>query len=128
MDSIGTSAIYTFGDSILDCSTYTGGPTPGALLAKNDDGLFPEFRGRDLSTALGREIPVIHRAQDGATVAALPLQIGAGPVPRDAMTMLTIGGNDLLQGLSRGAFSLDRFRQAVRAAIGRLGGTQLFIG
>ena len=128
MDGMDTSAVYTFGDSILDCSTYTGGPTPGALLATNDDDLFPEFRGRDLSTALGREIPVVHRAEDGATVAALPLQIGAGPVPKGALTMLTIGGNDLLQGLSRGAFSLERLGEALRGALARLSGTQLFVG
>src|SRR5687767_15477388 len=105
------AAIYTFGDSILDCSVYTGGITPAGLLARNDDAEFPEFRGRDVSTMLGRQIEVMHRAEDGATVAALPLQIGRSAVPEGSLVLLTIGGNDLLTGLaSDPAAGLRRFQ------------------
>ena len=123
------TAIHTFGDSILDCSKYTGGVTPAALLARNDDELFPEFRGRDLSTLLGREIKVVHRAEDGATVSWLPAQIDAGSIPDSALTMLTIGGNDLLQGLlAGGSADLRAFEQALRSALARLSHTHLFVG
>src|SRR5688500_18474441 len=43
--------VYTFGDSVLDCGHYNDrGITPGALMVRNDDALFPEFKGRDLQT------------------------------------------------------------------------------
>jgi acyl-CoA thioesterase I len=42
-------SVYTFGDSILDCGHYHPfGVNPGQLLVRNDDRLFPEFRGCDL--------------------------------------------------------------------------------
>src|SRR5207248_1660995 len=48
---LATTTLYTFGDSILDCGHYNAhGVTPGGLLVRNDDRLFPEFRGRDLAT------------------------------------------------------------------------------
>ena len=44
-------SLYTFGDSILDCGHYNRyRVTPGGLIVANDDALFPEFRGRNLST------------------------------------------------------------------------------
>ena len=123
------TAIHTFGDSILDCSVYTGGITPAELLARNDDAEFPGFRGRDLSTLLGRHIQVVHGAQNGATVAALPLQIGRSAVPEGNIVLLTIGGNDLLTGLARDpADGLRRFQSTLRGALERLGGTRLFVG
>jgi hypothetical protein len=70
--------VYTFGDSILDCGHYNAhGVTPGALLVRNDDALFPEFRGRDLS-ARG-QARLVHRARDGATVDGLA---GSALLPR----------------------------------------------
>lgn len=92
--------LYTFGDSILDCGWYNQhGITPGQLLVRNDDGLFPEFQGQDL-TAHG-PAKLEHRAVDGATVAGLPGQAAGLTVdaPEGAVALLTIGGNDLLQGL-----------------------------
>ena len=45
------TTLVTFGDSILDSGRYNQyGITPGQLLVTNDDRLFPEFRGRDLSS------------------------------------------------------------------------------
>jgi hypothetical protein len=68
--------LYTFGDSILDCARYNEhGVTPGQLLVRNDDRLFPEFRGRDLRSR--RPARLEERARDGATVRDLPSQ-GSG--------------------------------------------------
>jgi predicted esterase len=90
--------LYTFGDSILDCRWYNdAGIDPGQLLVRNDDGLFPEFRGQDLS-ARG-PVRLEHRAVDGATVDSLPAQArNVTPIGR-AAAILTVGGNDLLRGL-----------------------------
>jgi lysophospholipase L1-like esterase len=92
--------VYTFGDSILDCARYNQhGVHPGQLLVKNDDQLFPEFRGKDLQSK--RPAQLVHRARDGATVGGLPSQ-ARDLQPRDeAVAMLTIGGNDLIRGLIR---------------------------
>ena len=90
--------LYTFGDSILDCGYYNQfGVTPGQLLVRNDDRLFPEFRGRDLSSRGPAQL--VHRAQDGATIANLPGQARGLRVEGRSAAPLTIGGNDLLQGL-----------------------------
>jgi acyl-CoA thioesterase-1 len=44
--------LFTFGDSILDCARYNEhGIHPGQLLVRNDDELFPEFAGRDLTSS-----------------------------------------------------------------------------
>jgi acyl-CoA thioesterase-1 len=90
--------LYTFGDSILDCGRYNDvGLDPGQLVVRNDDRLFPEFRGRDLASRGPARLD--HRAVDGATVEDLPPQ-ARGVVPSEgAVAVLTIGGNDLLRGL-----------------------------
>jgi len=91
--------VQTFGDSVLDCGHYNDrGITPGALLVRNDDALFPEFRGRDLHT-LG-PARLLHRAQDGATVDSLPAQLPRGAPAVRGVALLTVGGNDLLRGLA----------------------------
>jgi acyl-CoA thioesterase I len=90
--------LYTFGDSILDCAHYNAyGVHPGQLLVRNDDVLFPEFRGHDLSSHGAADL--IHRAQDGATVTNLAAQIRDLRVEGEAVALLTIGGNDLIRGL-----------------------------
>ena len=90
--------LYSFGDSILDCGYYNQfGVTPGQLLVRNDDRLFPEFRGQDLSSRGPAQL--VHRAQDGATIANLPGQARGLRVEGRSAALLTIGGNDLLQGL-----------------------------
>src|SRR6185295_8468472 len=90
--------LYTFGDSILDCAHYNDRRVhPGQLLVRNDDRLFPEFKGRDLRSH--GEAQLVHRAVDGATVSSLPDQArGVTPGESD-IAILTVGGNDLLQGL-----------------------------
>ena len=90
--------VYAFGDSILDCGWYNEfGITPGQLLVRNDDELFPEFRGRDLSSL--QPTRLVHRAQDGATVRDLAAQARGLAIAAPALALLTVGGNDLLQGL-----------------------------
>ncbi len=94
------TTVYTFGDSILDCARYNfRGVHPGQLLVRNDDALFPEFRGHDLSTRGPARL--VHHAQDGATVDDLPRQAHNLQVEGSSVALLTIGGNDLLRGLIR---------------------------
>ncbi len=122
--------LYTFGDSILDCGWYNDRRLdPGRLLVRNDDALFPEFKGRDLSS-LG-PVRLEHRAVDGATVADLPAQgrnLDAQP-PGSAVAMLTVGGNDLLQGLivDRGP-GIDAFATALNAFVRGLAVRPVLIG
>jgi acyl-CoA thioesterase-1 len=92
--------LLTFGDSILDCGRYNDrGIHPGQLLVRNDDVLFPDFRGQDLAHL--RPARLDHRAVDGGTVQDLAAQsrgLRRGEGPRVAL--LTVGGNDLLRGLA----------------------------
>jgi acyl-CoA thioesterase I len=107
--------VYTFGDSILDCARYNEhGVHPGQLIVRNDDRLFPEFRGRDLSARGPARLE--HRAVDGATVSGLPAQARAISRAGRSVALLTIGGNDLLGGLAadRGA-GIKAFESALDA-------------
>lgn len=113
--------LHTFGDSILDCARYNAyGVHPGQLLVRNDDALFPAWRGQDLRSSGPARL--VHRAVDGATVADLPAQLrGIPPPSAGAIALLTVGGNDLLRGLAAdegsgvAVFSgrLERFLQAL---------------
>ena len=91
--------VYTFGDSILDCGHYNNhGVHPGQLLVRNNDRLFPEFKGQDLQARGPARLE--HRARDGARIDGLPLQTRTMAVARNAVALVTIGGNDLLGGLA----------------------------
>ncbi|GAB4455255.1 MAG: hypothetical protein OHK0029_11070 [Armatimonadaceae bacterium] len=90
----------SLGDSI-SIDAYAGGPGRGAasLLLKNRNEDFPDWQGRDLSSALpgARLIPL---AMDGATSAT----VRYAQIPRlkemnirPEIITLTIGGNDLVQ-------------------------------
>jgi acyl-CoA thioesterase I len=115
-----TITLFTFGDSILDCARYNQhGVHPGQLLVRNDDGLFPEFAGQDLGSRGPARL--VHRAVDGATVAGLPRQSsqieGGGP----SIALLTVGGNDMLQGLALdGGPGLKTFAAALENFLRRL--------
>jgi len=90
--------VVTLGDSILDCGHYNEhGVTPARLLVRNDDRLFPEFRGHDLES--NRPVQLDHRARDGSTVRDLPSQATGLSGSDDAIALLTIGGDDLRLGL-----------------------------
>jgi lysophospholipase L1-like esterase len=89
--------VVTFGDSILDCGHYNAhGLTPGGLIVRNDDRLFPEFRGRDLTSRVPARLE--HRARDGATIDGLAAQVRGLAVEGPAVALVTVGGNDLLSG------------------------------
>ena len=91
--------ICTFGDSVLDCARYNErGVDPGRLLVRNDDALFPEFAGRDLSARGPARLE--HRAVDGATVDGLAAQARGLDRAEPSIALVTIGGNDLLRGLA----------------------------
>ena len=67
--------LYTFGDSILDAGWYNDrGLDPGQLLIRNDDELFPEFRGQNLSSH--GPVRLEHRAVDSATVDPFRRKLG----------------------------------------------------
>ena len=105
--------LFTFGDSILDSGWYNErGIHPGQLLIRNDDQLFPEFLGQDLSAYGPAQLE--HRAVDGATVASLPAQARNVSAHENAVAILTVGGNDLLRGLivDRGP-GIDAFTAAL---------------
>ena len=92
------TTLYTFGDSILDCGRYNEfGVHPGQLLVQNDDRLFPDFKSQDLASRSSARLE--HRARDGATVANLSAQVQGLRVEGTAIALITVGGNDLLQGL-----------------------------
>ncbi len=112
--------LYTFGDSILDCARYNQfGIHPGQLLVQNDNTHFPEFRGQDLLTYGPAQLE--HRAVDGATVAGLPRQARDIQVSGRAIALLTVGGNDLIQGLSRDTGpGVDRFATALEQFLASL--------
>ena len=112
--------LYTFGDSILDCGRYNEfGVHPGQLLVQNDDRLFPEFKGQDLVSRGSARIE--HRARDGATVAGLPSQSQGLQVPGESIALITVGGNDLLQGLIRDSGSgITAFANALNMFVERL--------
>jgi acyl-CoA thioesterase-1 len=95
----GTLTLCTFGDSILDCGKYNAhGVHPGQLIVRNDDKLFPEFKGRDLQSRGAARLD--HRAVDGSTVADLPAQAHGLRAGGPSVAILTVGGNDLLRGLA----------------------------
>ena len=94
--------VCTFGDSVLDCGRYNEpGVDPGRLLVRNEDALFPEFAGRDLSARGPARLE--HRAVDGATVDDLRAQTRGLRRAEPSVALLTVGGNDLLRGLAADA-------------------------
>lgn len=121
--------VYTFGDSMLDCGHYNAiGVNPGQLLVHNDNRLFPEFHGHDLSSLVG-PARLMHRAQDGATVSSLPAQARGLPVEGEAIALLTIGGNDLLSrpDMGQGA-EMQRFAEALESFLHSLPIRPVFLG
>jgi acyl-CoA thioesterase-1 len=116
----GGFTLVTFGDSILDCGRYNEyGVHPGQLIVRNDDRLFPDFKGRDLWS--GGPVALDHRARDGAVVDSLPAQVRGLRVAGLAVALVTVGGNDLIIGLAadRGA-GIARFQHRLDAFLREL--------
>jgi lysophospholipase L1-like esterase len=113
--AVGALTVYTFGDSILDCGMYNPhGVHPGQLIVRNNDRLFPEFKGQDLQSRGGGKLE--HRARDGGTVSSLPRQSQGVKASGDSVALVTVGGNDLLGGLAadRGS-GIKQFEAALEA-------------
>jgi hypothetical protein len=120
--------VCTFGDSILDCARYNEhGVHPGQLIVRNDDYLFPDFKGRDLSSSAPAQLD--HRAQDGAIVSDLSRQARGINLPGPAVALVTIGGNDLLTGLAadRGG-GIMRFERTLDAFLRALPVRPILLG
>jgi len=89
-----SAGFVAIGDS-MSIDQYAGGPGRGAasLMHRNRDGDFPDWTGRDLSTA-GIGVEVL--AQDGATVSDVLMyqlpQLDGVP----SLVTVTMGGNDLM--------------------------------
>ena len=119
--------VFTFGDSVLDCGRYNlHGVEPGELLVKNRDDLFPEFRGQDLASRGGGRC--IAHALDGGTVDSLPAQLRGVRPYGDSVALVSVGGNDLLQGLlvDQGP-GLERFQDKLSAFLKALPIRPVFI-
>jgi acyl-CoA thioesterase I len=87
-----------------------------SLLVKNDDQLWPEFRGREL------KIPATDLTADGATTESLLRQVERIATSDDpTLITITAGGNDLLGHIgSRGPNPAPEIAERLRAAIHRV--------
>lgn len=76
-----------------------------ALLHRNDDGRWTEFRGLDLET-LSPDVEFLNLAEDGAMIDDVATEelarVGRASDDPDILLTLTAGGNDLLDALSAG--------------------------
>jgi lysophospholipase L1-like esterase len=86
-----------------------------SLLMRNDDQLWPEFRGRDL------RIPFDDLTSDGATTHSLLLQVDR-VTPREERTLVTItaGGNDLLGNIGGSANPVAAIFARLQSAVQKL--------
>jgi len=95
----------------MSIDDYAGkGLGAASLLHRNDDGLWPEFQGRDLLTA-GPGCRFLPLAKNGAMLKTVQERV-AGLLPHEEPTLvtLTVGGNDLLSGLgATSSWPLDGF-------------------
>jgi acyl-CoA thioesterase I len=119
-DALDKFTVFTFGDSILDCARYNDYRIhPGQLIVRNDDSLFPGFKGRDLASLGPTQLE--HRAQDGGTVGDLPWQSRGLKLSGPAVALVTVGGNDLLSGLAAdNGEGMKRFKQRLDAFLDAL--------
>jgi lysophospholipase L1-like esterase len=120
--------LCTFGDSVLDCGHYNErGLDPGRLLVRNDDALFPEFAGRDLSARGPARLE--HRAVDGATVDDLAAQARGFAREEPSLAIVSIGGNDLLRGLAADSGAgVARFAAALERFVRSLAVSRIVLG
>jgi hypothetical protein len=121
--------LCTLGDSILDCGRYNAhGVHPARLILRNDDRLFPAWRGRDLAS-VGVDARLEHRAVDGARLADLASQAKGLRVGAKAVALVTVGGNDLLSGLAAADdAAVDAFLRRLEAALDALPVRPILLG
>lgn len=114
-DSARFARYIALGDSI-STDDYPGeGKGAASLFYRNQDHLYPEYRGKDLC-ALNRQIEFLNLAVDGATSrdvlhSQLP-EVGTGSRGRTLIT-LTAGGNDILSHQADAEEVLFRIRTIV---------------
>ena len=120
--------VCTFGDSVLDCGRYNErGVDPGRLIVRNDDAVFPEFAGRDLSARGPARLE--HRAVDGATVEGLASQARGLERAEPSVALVTVGGNDLLGGLAvDSGRGIARFEATLAAFVAALPVGRVILG
>ncbi len=108
-------AVVFLGDSISD----GGGQAPFFynLLVRNDDALFPSWRGRDLATRYPG-IRVVHSAMSGSTTAGLVGQVRGLPnnLQGDVIVTVTSGGNDMKDAIVQVFAGVDAGARAMMAA------------
>jgi len=83
------------GDSLGAGYYATPGHSYRALLVKNDDALYPAYKGKDLQSRFPK-LTVVDRAKSGATTSDVVLQaVGAPANPAgDTLVVISAGGND----------------------------------
>jgi lysophospholipase L1-like esterase len=96
-----------------------------SLLVKNDDKLWPEFRGRDLTTlwpSFEFDADRDDLTADGATTQSLLRQVERIPRGDDpTLATITAGGNDLLGSIGgRGASPAPEIFERLRTAVARI--------
>lgn len=89
----------SLGDS-MSIDDYAGrGLGAASLLYRNDDTLWPEFRGRDLVHAKA-DCRFLPKARNGAMLKHVQAQVAElEPLDEPTLVTMTVGGNDLLSGL-----------------------------
>lgn len=115
--------IYPFHDAELRYAGRYSTQDLGAasLLMKNDDRLWPEFRGRDLQSLI-RGIEASDLTADGATTHSLLRQVeGITPSDESTLVTITIGGNDLLGQIgSRDDDPVTAITERMRSGVARV--------
>lgn len=96
-DSMGIS-LYPELDAEAKLGRRISGLGAAALLLANNDDLWPEFKGRDLST-LRPDLGFLDLASDGAMIPDVDWQLRQLRGEKPVIMTLTIGGNDLLEAL-----------------------------
>ena len=93
------------GDSISDRGGQ--GPFFYDLLDHNDDAMYPDYKGKDLTTKYGAGLKVVKNSKAGATTASLVTQAKGLPTSLDGpvLVTITIGGNDIQSALGALVFS-----------------------
>lgn len=125
--------LFTFGDSVLDCSIYNEHSLdPAKLIIKNDDKLFPEFANKDLTNIFKGKIILNHFALDDSETHCLKKQAQKVEISEIKNTysiaIITIGGNDLLDKDIYKPGNLEIFEKNVKDFIENLPIRPVFIG